>query len=963
MSAGYQTTALASAVALLWAIPLCAQDGPGEGEDDARTADVALRQVYPVHPFLGRRLPGFTSYAMSPHTNYEDFEFPYTTSRRTFYGPLGDRLLSGYDVASWRESHSPEGLESELFKSQNRFERVFNNVMIAGDAYDGWSARAMFGSEIRTMFTPLTLYWAGLNGFRGDWMTDQTRISIVASRLTTPLYPRDHAAAFVLNGLLRDQNPVQLFGAHAERSIGILDLGASYVNVHSEHNADGERTMKGSFPATRGTPLWLAVQIADDSPEDGTGGPQVFDIAVWVNGERRDDIRPDVVLHHTRNTAVGRTNNLTGRFTRNGYAIPISRSVQGQADIFKLLDQPQQLPLFADYLYLKDHNNGTDVSRQTDVVQLTTNVELLPGKGHRADGEDFLIYYFDLQGLEEKVDEVELGFLVGNDYVISISEVQEKGRSSNYENRYRAELLRTIERAPGNVQNFSNVQWVRFDYGWPTGLSVYSIDMHAEFGGFQIAGEYALSREFNRYPNEERDGRRHERHGRAWYLVATQDSERWGLGGELFSMQPDFTTYLMTSLPHNENHQYTRRGFINNTGLWPLVQDNDDHDRFPDIWTGQITDDAVVTEDTDGVFPGKDEDRDGIPDTNRNFNNLPDYVEPFLMFDVESDEYVYGVDLDNNDVPDEREDDIDPEYPYDLDLEGFHLGTWVEPLPGLRLAPGLLRTQQIAGGRESRVDYLRLNYALREPGLGEIRFEHEIKRVHDDIPNETVSVSEVPSGAYNFNGVRYESQFSTERIADELNYRNSLVNRSYVASRVTAFRHLQLVNQVKVEINDQRETLFDDGVFQPGDRLGLLAGVHKTSYSWRHGRWTLTPQFKLLYLRQERRSLGIPLIHEREIMPIFKAVYRMTSRTALKAGMQGLPLPGLAYQFKDLTDDSSSFESRDWALFVTNLSEYFGYDMTVNTGLAYRKIEFLDARQQQRNSRTTSMFMSLILGF
>ena len=963
MSAGYLPTALASTAALLCAIPLGARDGSGAGKEEARTADAALRQVYPSHPFLGRRLSGFTSYAMSPYTNYEDFEFPYTTSRRTFFGPLGDRLLSGYDVVSWREVHSPEGHDSELFKSRSRLEHVFNHVMVAGDSYSGWSARAIYGSEIRTMFTPLTLYWAGLNGFRGDWMTDRTRISMVASRLSTPIYSREYEMAWVLNGLARDQNPVQLFGARAERSIGILDLGASYVNVHSENSADGERSMKGTFPATRGTPLWLAVQIADDSPADGKGGPQVFDIAVWVNGERRHDIRPDAVLYHTRNTAVGRTNRTLGRFIPNGYAVPISRSVQGQADLFKLLEQPAQLPLFADYLYLKDHLNDKDVSRQASVPRLTANVELLPGKVHRADGEDFLIYYFDLQHLEDEVNEVELGFLVGNDYHISVSDVQEKGRSSNYENRYRAELLRTVERAPGNVQNLSNVRWVRFEYGWPTGLSLYSVDMHAEFGGLKIAGEYALSREFNSYPNEAREGGRHESHGRAWYLVATRDFERWGLGGELFSMQPDYTTNLMTSLPDHENHQYTRRGFINDTGLWTLVQDNDDHDRFPDIWVGQITDDANVTEDTDGVFPGKDEDRDGIPDTNRNFNNLPDYVEPFLMFDVESDDYVYGADLDNNDVPDEREDDIDPEYPYDLDLEGFHLSTWAEPLPGLRLVPGLLRTEQIAGGRGNRVDYLRLHYTLREPGLGEVRFEHEIKRVRDDIPNETVSVSEVPSGAYNFSGVKYESQFGTLRVADELNYRNSLANRSHVTSRLTAFGRLQLVNRVKVEINEQRERLFDDGVYQPEDRLGLLAGVHKTSYSWRRGRLTLTPQFKLLYLRRERRSLGVPLTHEREIMPILKAEYRMTSRTAVKAGMQGLPLSGFAYQFKDLTDDSRSFESRDWALFVTNLSEYFGYDMTVNTGLAYRKVEFLDARQQQRNSRTTSMFMSLILGF
>ena len=43
--------------------------------------------------------------------------------------------------------------------------------------------------------------------------------------------------------------------------------------------------------------------------------------------------------------------------------------------------------------------NDKDVSRKTDVVQLTANVELLPGKVHSADDEDFLMIGVHLNGI------------------------------------------------------------------------------------------------------------------------------------------------------------------------------------------------------------------------------------------------------------------------------------------------------------------------------------------------------------------------------------------------------------------------------------------------------------------------------------------------------------------------------------------------------------------------------------
>ena len=62
-----------------------------------------------------------------------------------------------------------------------------------------------------------------------------------------------------------------------------------------------------------------------------------------------------------------------------------------------------------------------------------------------------------------------------------------------------------------------------------------------------------------------------------------------------------------------------------------------------------------------------------MPDHNRNYNGMPDYVEPFLMYDADPQDYDYGADLNHNDFIDARENDWEADYPYDPDLRGLHL--------------------------------------------------------------------------------------------------------------------------------------------------------------------------------------------------------------------------------------------------------------------------------------------------
>ena len=906
--------------------------------DEAEEDYVSVEQIYPTHPLLLTLSPRFSTYAHHPFANYDDASFPYTSSRRTFYGPLGDRLISGFDVVQWQEDRTTTGRsQSEFELQEGRYANVFDRVIVASDAAKGWSARAIYGNEILTMFTPLTLYWSGFNGLRIDWLKDRTQISTVGSRLGHKL------------------NPIFILGGHAQHSLGVFDLGATYVNIHSTNLDRGEESLKGTFPNTRRIPRFLAVKIADESPEDDRGGPRVFDVKVWIGGRERPDIRPDVVRYSSLQTSVGRTS-VGDRFTASPYStyrvFGSFRDIIG--DIWEVAAVPLELPLYADYMYLKDHLDGVDVSQRVSIPRLTSRAQLLAAEVHAADGEDYLVYYFDLGDLAD-IEAVELGFLMGNDYHISISDVQPKTtRNDPYERRFRADFFRTVTRARGNVQDLSNVRWVKFKYGAPTGLSIYSFDASVNFRGLEIQGEFATSLEHNQFPDIDLNGARHNQQARAWYAVATKDFERWGLGGELFSMSPDYKTFLTV---HNLEQRFPGTGFINESAVYHLVQDNDDHDRYADVWFGNPN-----SEDIDGIFPGKDEDQDGLPDTNKNYNDIPDYREPFLMFDVESDNYVYGADMDNNDVPDEREDDLDPEYPYDLDLKGAHLMGWFAPLPRLRLMLGRLHAEQIAGGRRNRMLYGRLNYRMTQFGLGSFELEHELKRVRDDIPDETLLFREDTIRPFqSAGGGNYHPQFGADDIADELNYRNSLVKRTYLNTRLTGLPRLAVVNRIKLEINDQRQTLFDDGTFQRQDRIRLLVGVHKASYTWESRHWRVVPQLKVLYLKKERRHTDVPLKHERQFIPIFKAEYRLTERTSVKGGIQGFPW--LKYQIRDLTDPSKSFDRQNRVLLLSNRSEYFGYELIMNAGLAFEKIRFLDPHQQSRNFKVHSMFLRILLGY
>lgn len=934
---------LAIGLSALWADGAPAQSA-GEASEGS---GVGVPLYVPGRSFIHRSEPAYHNLA------FEDYEIPETSlipqfARRNYYGPLGNHLIDGYSVYSWRELRAPVGTEVGTRSSMGKAGRynLFQRNIVAHESYGGWAARLIIGDEIRTAFTPLTFSQAGVNGLRLDVEAGGTRFSGMASRYRHPLWN---------GGLSRPQvrDSSLLLGGHAERDVGALTLGATGVHFNIIDSEQDEFALRGSLESVQGLPSWIVVRLSDDSPQDESGGPVISKVRLRVNGQSRDDLEPLVVRLDSRNpTYVGVTNRITGQFLRTPY--------------------PDESTRYADVFYLQRHMAGENVSRNTNLPELLREIQIVPAGGRlQADGYTVYEFFYDLSR-EPYVGQVEVEALVANDYrmeVYGLSEVEPA--STREEARWRIGAVEGRERAAGNVQDLSNMRWVRMDAGAWTGRSVVGFDGKWEALGGRVRWEYARSLEYHQYPDG-RPGYRSDRElqsVRSWlgdrsvvgdasyYVTAEWSGARWAGGGEVFSIGPEFTRLLISTDAGNllAGEEITD-GFI---------EDNDDDDRWPDrgpgVRWGHL---GAAEDDPDGIFPGNDQDNDGIPDTNRNGNELPDYEEPFLLFEVESPAYFYGRDWNHNGMPDEREDDLEPDLPYQLDQEGTHFFGKLFLPGGLTLTAGRLDAHGIAGGGRNDATYAGAEVRQTWPGGAAIRLESFLQRVHDDIENpyqifeETLSL---PDGqaSYHTPGSRiYEFQI----VQDLLEWRNSVDRQHYAEGQWKPRPEMRLWANLRYAVNRQLESELVGGADQRADEIRLLSGVAKAEYAWHASeRWDVTFQAKGLLLRLERDSLPVDLQDEWTLVPIVKAQCRLTPRSRLSLGTQGLP--GLPLRRRDRDDGRDSLKETVRIVELSNRSTYYGYEISTNLGLRTTRRRYDLVSRTDDEVDVTSVFVRVFLGY
>ncbi len=974
------------AVFALWSPVLLLFAASGAEEDSPQRR--LLTEVVSAQPFLRWEGQVYRNYALKHFTNYPNHTTPYTDTPRSRYDFMGNFLMTGYDLYEWQELRTVgQKFGSSIFKDSNEgpWHSTFDYLVIGRDGYRSWGYNLIVGDAVIARFTPLTLSKVNFNGARFDLTMPNLQFTGLMSRIERPKdITRAVTEAFRRETHYADDSTL-LLGSRAQTDLGALTLGLNWVNQHVYRSSPTSgNSLKGRIKADQPLMEWILVRFTDDSPADGTGGAVVQDVHLVVDGEARPDLTPHVIRHRSNPTIQVGFASALGGFTPLNYR-GFSASSGGTPAFNEVFYLEREVPFFSDYLFRLDHEAGIDVSNSADIAGLVSTFAVeSPHEMLRADGEDELVFLFDMTS-ETSVRSVEVIALLGNDYQVDVAMLYVKSEgSSAHHDRFSSTYFQTTLRARGNVQDLSNLERVSFGVGENTANFVYSADVQLKLPGLEIAGEYARSSVYSRFPawTEEEQAfdaaPRFADRGSAYFVNAVHRFDRGLVGGELFAINPDFQTemrnYLATASSLWLGHLDLA---LNNTMYWQLVEDNEDGDVYPDIRYGNAVGVPVdrVGTDLNGVWMGQDEDGDGTPDTNRNLNRLPDHEEPFLMFDVEPNTYAYGLDRNHNNDPDHREDDREVDYPYDHDERGYHLfGQWALS-PHWSFSMGRYEVEEMAGGGRNRMTYGLVGY--RWQGSGSWRrlfFENNLRHVQDDIPDEimTYDVDAGPRDAlFGGRGPFYTREadpgtgipaFIRYRfVLDPLYYRDSFVNETYLEGRVHPWSRLVAVQKFRWRFNWQRAGRHNQDFFQSARRQDFWTWVGRMQYSWHWRKVRLVWQYKLMALRLVDRGRNVRLQSEYRSIPIVRLEYPLSARTSLRAGVQGIG--SLPYRRKDHVSSQRSFEQRTAFLTLTNRSRYFGYDLVTIVGFSKDAMKFDLEAYEFAEFDTLSFFVRTLVGF
>ena len=906
--------------------------------------------------FLYRPGEGYTTHARE---SYKHWPRSYLVRPEDLvFDELGNFIVEGIEVFRLRESRTLDPEPGSVIDKSRYFKDYLSRLSVASDSYGEFHTTLAVGDQIRTKFTSLTLDLAAMNGIRWDMSTSKGEFTLINSRLDYPIFDvatnddnKQHN--YSVFGTKPPFFATYLLGSHLRTRIGALNLGAVWVNQYRINSllGRGEWDLRGAIPGNTPSIDYLVVRFADGSIEDG-GGPRVYDLQVHVNGE----LRPELRVHPDAASAAGIDD--TGR-------IVVTRHHVEDID-----------PAFPNGDKQYPRELGREIPPYVEFISGVLPEEFPGEKGYiEAHGKEYLLYWVPLG--EEDVNDVTFRARVANDYRISISEVYANVPSRARKDRVprdrnRALYFQDVAHARGRIQDLSNLKVVEFRYGRQTGRMLAGVHADLQVEDFSFRAEYDVSTDFRRYPVA--GGQRSRTRGDAFFANAALRRGKWEFGGEVFSMDPHYGTSLhvqdpsyqsFVTLPFNpldSEIQGSLKGIdgfnqssLNGTLVFDTVEDNDDKDRFADAHY------IRSRRDLDGVFPGLDLDQDGRPETNRNNNGIPDYLEPFLLFDVNPEEYDYGDDLNNNGIIDIREDDPTVDYPYDPDLEGVHLFATVSPLRGALFTVGRYQTRQIAAGGNNNVLYGKAVYERHLPFWGRFTLIDFAKRVEDDIRNDvflfprnaTFELQEDVSGRITGTGL------GVTLIEDPLRMQDSFVNTAYAALDFAGLEPVQVHLDYKHDFNHQ----FGRGG-RKANRIirstSVVKGECPRHLSGRFRGITITPRVKVMSQKLTDERFPISVLHEFYFYPILRVDWKLTPLTSVRMGAQGFPF--LRSRSLDLVNPSRDFDGEDYVAILANTFTYQGYEVNFNVGYQVQKRTFDSPLRAQSNVNTSIFFFRALVG-
>ena len=928
-----------------------------------------------------------------PYLNYGRKEYdpyPSVINARNRYDRLGNYLSRGFNVFTWEFSRPGE---SNINTRTAQYLGWFANLVMLNDSYKGWNYRVTLGEDIRAKFSDLTFSDPRFFGILLDGASSDNKFTLMLSQGGDLL----NAAKFSTFKATRETSPVLIFGGHWETKLGnVLRMGATYFNQHMANTADENGSfLKGDTPYSMLPPSFIEVIVEDDSPDEIGRPATVYDVDVVIIGEsqgqrvRLTSIEGDPEYDSSLKMIdpvggaeggliVAGGDQVVFRFQMPQFNLPddvaysadpdelvpglTMKSVRFLADVegdYRILVRQQHL-----FFNQRAHQKNVDkVAEGDDTYAPGGSRYVNPFTGLKADDA--------IKPLEDVLTENPDAF---NQWPV----VPEPGTTQAQPFlQYKWDLLDptrvgyTVLRSDGSD---SGRKVVEFDYGIPTGQALYGLDWDLSLKGLKVKGELVANPQYFLFPVGSNAGKRFGKQALGYFLTAEKEVGPIEIGGEIFNLDPDYSG----------NYDSDRGGaafFSDNCFVCPQMQemsvmtDNDDNDQWPD----EMLNELPSSEKSDsGIFPGLDENNDLIPDSDQNFNGIPDWTEPILFYDADPPDFIYGIDFNNNGIVDYRENDALPDYPYPRDRQGVHLvatkkglGRW-----GKWASVGYYTMQEPAGGGEAKAMYARYEHNFISPYLGKIRINEDIKQVQDDIRDdvyiwEDVGFSQrIPSPSPHLKGPMIEARDLNSQIfppdVDPLNMRNSLVNTLFISSAFRQFSNLNVINSVQWIRNSQAEAEFDDGTQQEAGVLSTFTMVNRLDYTINVGNLNIRPMFKHLLLREHSSGLedatGDGSIRSFSIYaPIIRTRFDLTAKSNLQLGFQGFPF--WRHTSLDRVDQRNDFKEWTLVLMMSNRSDHYGYNLASQFGFIKTSREYDDATRASDSFDNARLFFDIVAGF
>ena len=901
----------------------------------------------------GRRQWEYTNYAREPFLRY--------VSRSQegfyFYDPYGDLITRGWLIYDWRQTQPLTSASNQVTK-RGEYLSWFNRLIISSDTSGDYSYSIVVGDELFTTLTPLTFRKTGFNGVVTSLASQHLRATGLFSRISSPII--DISADFPTRQL---ENATNLSALRFEADVSDhLTLGTTFVNSHSNNGAlesFQESPFTGlltSGQLDRRLEL-LVVRLSDDSPEDGEGGAVLFSDDVEITTTlMREVTAGDSVTLVPRDTVI--TGSSIGyRPLRDGGKV---------RDGFLTADGSERIALKYP-LAVEDGDDETGTLRL--LLQQSLGLSL-------AEAEDAVT----------AIKKVRFRLILANDYRVEVA-------SDRQTNPVDQPQFLQVARAAGNIKNRLNQQEVAFDYGLPTASQIYGFTAEMrDWYGFDFYGEFNVSTLYRKYPtttlkkHEAIAGIVGDQHDVAYMVNLARDIGPWHFFLEGFGMDDGYSTNVRP-VDGRGLVDYSPEAIIQS---YDFVDDNDDNDRHPDQLrrfqgslipipgqTFRVRPNGVADP---AVFPGYDENGDFLSDFNQNSNGerqnfFPDYEEPFLRYEVDRPEFLFGIDLNNNGWVDRFENDDEPDYPYKKDHWGYNFYTSVQVNPEIRLTAGRLRQAMHQAARDNDTFYGIFTFTKSHPTLGRWRLFDMVRKAEDNIEDHLVQWI-VPRAEF---GQFSETTGSNVPVPDLLAAENTWINTLYSDWEYDSPRGWSTRHRFKMDVWKQQEAevMLDDEdapvvAFDPlgpegrnGRETSSFVGlIDKVSYAFSWKSIAISPRLKSEFMRRVPFSRSAPQERSYDVLYIVLANFPILHRSYVQLGIEGR-------YFYDLEGDEGQLAAGEWtgdfrgtvlACQLTSTRAYSGYELTTQMGVRFdrRSLEVKDGGGERKTSGL--VFLSVFAG-